>query len=177
MKNFIFRRTFFGLAAGILLISLSACGSGQSTAEELQEYEELVNLVESQEFEIENDWLLPLRGNRVNLIGNPNFIRFIGDSVSVDLPYYGVRHSGGGYDSDGGGFEFSGIPENLEVELDPEDERIVIAFEAEDGVENLVFDIILYSNGTARTSVTSSQRDAISYQGEVTPYVEDDEDL
>ena len=169
------KRGFLALLPGILFIFLSSCGSGQSAAEQQQEFQELAELVESRQFEIVNDWALPLRGSRVNLIGNTNFIRFEGDSINAQLPFYGVRHSGGGYSSGYGGFEFEGIPENLQIEHNREDGKIVIAFEANDENENMNFNIILYSNGTARTSVTSSQRDSMSYQGEVSVY-RDDED-
>ena len=169
------KRGFLALFSGILFVFFSSCGSGQTTAEQQQEYQELAELIESRQFEIVNDWALPLRGNRVNLIGNTNFIRFEADSVNVQLPFYGVRHSGGGYNSGYGGFEFEGIPKNLQIEHDREDGKIVIAFEANDENENMNFNIILYPNGTARTSVTSSQRDSMSYQGEVSVY-RDEED-
>lgn len=170
------KRTFSGLLTGLFLILLYSCGGGQSAAEQQQEFHELDELIEAREFEIVNDWALPLRGNRVNLIGNTNFIRFEDDSVTVQLPFYGVRHSGGGYNSGYGGFEFEGIPENLQIQQDRENDKINIAFEANDGTENLNFHIILYPNGNARTSVTSSQRDSMSYQGQVGPYEEDEQD-
>ncbi|WP_159039945.1 DUF4251 domain-containing protein [Christiangramia fulva] len=152
-----------GLVAIFTLALIFSCGSGRNI--NADENENLQKLVQSRHFEIENDWAAPLRGSQINLIGNTNYIRFVNDSVMVYLPYFGVRYSGGGYNSEGG-FKFEGIPENLQFGKDKKD-NTVITFETDQGSENLDFRITLYGNKNAVTNVNSSDRDAISYRGDV----------
>lgn len=159
------RRSFIFLSLGFLL----ACGGTREQREQkdLQDLEELMELVESREFEIENDWAIPLGGGRVNLIGNPNSITFKGDSVEVYLPYFGVRHSGGDYGGRNGGIKFEGPLEELVVREDKVKKNIFLTFERRRGTEDYDFLIRLYPNRTAYISVNSSQRNSISYQGEI----------
>lgn len=163
------RKTYWSgfLLLGILF-SICACGGSQGviTPEERQEFEELVQLVNSQEFEIVSDWAVPKTGNNVSLIGNTNFIRFKGDSVHVYLPYFGERYSGGGYGSSGG-IEYEGPLNNLKIEEREKQQDVLLSFEGEQDSEQLKFLITLYPNGNTNTSVTTSERSSITYRGEV----------
>lgn len=155
------------LAPFFLLLILSCGGIKKSGSEEnLKDFEKLSELVNSREFEIENEWLMPLGGSNINLIGNPNYIRFQGDSVDVFLPYFGVRQSGGGYGGNGG-IEYKGPAKSLNITEDTVKRNILINFEGEQNNENLEFFIILFQGGSATTSVSSSQRQSISYRGDV----------
>lgn len=149
----------------ILLIFLYACGSS-NTGKRVQSWEELNSLVNERNFRIENDWANPLGGENINLMTNPNFIEFKGDSVEVFLPYFGVRHSGGGYGQNNG-IKYEGIARNLEISEDRDKRRIVMEFEAKEDSEDLDFRIQLYASGKTYTSVNSTQRSNISYDGEV----------
>ncbi|MFZ0491325.1 MAG: DUF4251 domain-containing protein [Salegentibacter sp.] len=164
----VLRKIFFILlSSALVLFFLQSCGGGQGTTyNQPKNYDELDQLVENRHFEVENQWTMPLGGSRIDLIGNTNFIRFKGDSVNLFLPYFGVRHSGGGY-GDEGGIKYEGIAEDLKVEKNPDQKKIVLKFGGEQGSENLDFYVTLFSNGNTNTSVTSSQRATISYQGHV----------
>lgn len=167
MKKIKIRKNFTGIAAllsvlGIALLSFS-CGSSTATSPEAME--NLQQLVDQRHFEIENDWAIPLRGSQINLIGNPNYIRFKNDSVELFLPYFGVRHSGGGYNSEGG-IKYEGIAQDLEIRKNKAGNTEIL-FEGQQQSESLDFRITLYPNLNAQTHVTSSQRDPISYKGEV----------
>ena len=155
------------LAIGTILMTM-ACGSTKNTGNstDIQNFEQLRELVNSREFEIENDWAVPLRLTTINLIGNSNFIRFKGDSVEVFLPYFGVRQSGGGYGTSGG-IEYEGPAKDLEIEEDMAKNNILIKFEGRQGSEHLQFIITLFTKGNVSTSVNSSERDPISYWGNV----------
>ncbi|MFD2518615.1 DUF4251 domain-containing protein [Salinimicrobium flavum] len=151
----------------ILGIFLGCAGGKEiESAEELQKYEDLREKIISREFEIESDWAMPQSGNRVNLLGNANFIRFKGDSVNLFLPYFGVRHYGGGFGTEGG-ITYEGLAEDLRIEENKRRSRIELRFKGESGSEDLTFYITLFPNGNANTSVTSSQRSSISYQGKL----------
>lgn len=150
----------------IFFFFLVSCGS-INTEGEKRGYESLRELVNGRKFEVEHQWALPMAGDRINLMDNPNFIRFTGDSVDIFLPYFGVRQSGVNYGSRDGGISYEGLAENLVISENPEKENITIRFEGDEANENLQFYLILFSNWNARTSVTSSQRSSITYQGAI----------
>ncbi|MCG9972361.1 DUF4251 domain-containing protein [Christiangramia crocea] len=146
-----------------IIMAFTACG-GAGLSGPVQNYEQLQDVVSSQDFQIENDWANPLGGGNINLIGNPNLIRFSGDSVEVFLPYFGVRYTGGGYGRNGG-IKYEGLAENLSITENPEKKNIALDFEGDQEGENLEFHIKLFANGSTFTSVNTSQRSTISYQG------------
>lgn len=148
-----------------MLLGLWASCSGSKAAKEAQNFGQLQELVNKQEFQIEHQWAMPLGGRNINLIGNNNFVRFSGDSVNIFLPYFGVRHSGGGYGGEGG-IKYEGLAEEFQTTVHPQQKNIQLSFEGNHQNENLEFDIILYPNGSATTTVISSQRASISYRGE-----------
>lgn len=149
----------------LIISTLISCG-GAKNATEQENFEKLKNLVHNQRLEIENQWANPLRGNMINLIGNPNYIRFSKDSVDIFLPYFGVRQAGGGYGDRQGGIVYQGVPKDLEITENEKDQNIKLKFKGKHRTEDLNFFIILYPDGNANTAVNSSQRDAISYRGE-----------
>lgn len=154
----------------LLTVFLVACGSAENG--NIQNFSDLQELISAGEFEIENNWANPMGGNSINLIGNSNFIRFEGDSVDIFLPYFGVRHSGGGYGSEGG-IVYKGPLEDLKIREGQEDNKIELEFEADHEGENFQFDVTIYGNGTTNTSVKSSERQSISYRGTVGNLPED----
>ncbi|MUP45718.1 DUF4251 domain-containing protein [Gramella sp. BOM4] len=170
MKNTISKTTKF-IFFGIFLVSMG-CGSSNTT-ESSGDISKLKELIESRQFLIENDWATPIQGQQINLLNNPNEIRFSGDSVYVDLPYYGIRHAGGGYQRDGG-MNYVGIAENLKIEENSKKERIDLSFEGTQNGENLDFFIRIFLSGKANTNVNSSQRSSINYLGKVESYNNDD---
>lgn len=143
-----------------LILFLQSCGSSVDAAKVV----ETNQLVESMQFKIQHDWANSIVGGRINLISNPNFIRFKEDSVNLFLPYFGERHSGGGYNTEGG-LVYEGPLEELEVST--ENRNIQIEFSADQGTERLNFIITVYPEGSVDTKVNSSERSFISYQGEI----------
>lgn len=158
----------FGSFLLLGLFAVLACGTQQGMrGKSPDDFEELQSLVDSGEFEIENQWVLPLNGSMIDLVGNSNFIRFKGDSIDLFLPYFGVRHSGGDYGGREGGIQYKGPLKGLEITQEVEKERITVEFEADQGTENYNFRIILFSNGNTNTNVNSTERNSISYRGTV----------
>ena len=169
ISRMIYRGFFKAMPILALFLFLMSCGGSQGviTAEERQELQELTQKVESREFEIQNQWADPQGGNSINLMGNTNFIRFEGETVEVFLPYYGVRHSGGGPGSEGG-IKYEGPLVNYKVEERMKQQDVLVSFEGQNkDNEQLKFLITLYPNGNATTSVTTSQRSSITYRGDL----------
>ena len=163
-RNFNKNRNFTGLLLFLGFMAAGCGGAGKNMTDSPQ-YLELLEEIADAEFEIENERANPSQYSRVNLIGNPNRIKFENDSVNVFLPFFGERYSGGGYNSDGGAIQFKGVPQDLQIRENPEKGSVHISFEGNKETENLEFFLTIYSNGVARTSVTSSQRAHISYDG------------
>src|SRR5690606_14772435 len=108
VRRMIFKSFYFG----ILIVMISCAGSRNSGS--VNNYDELINLVNSREFEIESEWVNPLGGNRIYITPGSNYIKFQEDKVEIFLPYFGVRHSGGGYGSDGG-INYEGLVKEFKI--------------------------------------------------------------
>lgn len=183
----------FGVSilAGVIL----SCGSSAIISDSKSsdsESKELDHLVSSKRFEIVSDRAFPLAtgslnsisnagllppgssAGQISLIGNSNYLKIIGDSVAVYLPYYGERQMGGGYDSDGGGIQFEGIPTEIEITKDDAKQRYDIRFKMKDDSENFNVNIALFPNLTSFINVSSSQRFPIRYSGTVDAIPKDD---
>lgn len=170
METRTYRKIFFRFLPLItIVLLLMSCGGSQEviTPEERQELEELTRKIESQEFEIVHQWANPQGGASISLISNPNYIRVNGENVKLFLPYFGVRHSGGGPGNEGG-IKYEGPLENFKVEQRMKQQDVLVSFEGQnENNEQLKFLITIYPNGNANTSVSSSQRSSISYRGEL----------
>lgn len=154
----------------ILMVTVAAfivsCGGGRPAgAVDFKDFDELTAHVQAKEFEIDHLWAMPLGSSMIDLTNNPNYLRVRGENVDVFLPYFGVRQAGGSYGSGEAGIRYDGPAKNLTIVEDKEKRRIEIRFEGRQDTENLSFYIIIFQDGKANTSVTSSQRQAISYRG------------
>jgi hypothetical protein len=159
--------TFRWSLAVLVAFLLSACGGSKKNMADDPEYQAMVEEVKDLDFIIENLWAIPTQYNRVDLIGNPNYIIFENDSVEVYLPFFGERYAGGSYDRDEGAIQYKGVPKELEIVENPEKGSVDIFFEGDKGTENLKFNITLYTNELVRTNVTSTQREQIEYEGKL----------
>ena len=117
-------------------------------------------------FEIENGWSNPLNMNRINLIDNPNYVRMNGDSVSIFLPYFGVRHMGGGYNADNG-IRVDNVVKNLKITDKRKSSQLNFTANSSKNNESYQFMIEIFENGNTYIVVNSSQRSTINYQGKV----------
>ena len=167
------------LFAGVLF----SCGTSSKTFVPTAQSKLLDELVSQRSFEIESDWASPQMtsslnsisdagllppgsaANRINLIGNSNYVRVKGDSVMVYLPYFGERQMGGGYDSDGGAIQFTGIPENYEVSQDGKRGSYDIRFNMKNKTESFEVTTTIFPNLASTIQVTSSHRFPIRYSG------------
>ena len=175
-KKFIIN--FLILALGI--ISLASCGSSREVSSE--DVAELDTIIQDKYFEIEADFARPLVTNalnqianagllrpgdnasRINLQGNADYLKFEGDTVSADLPYFGERQMGGGFNRHTG-IKFEGVPRDLEITKDSDTNNYNIQFNINDDSENYQVVLKIYPNRNALTSINSSQRFPIRYDG------------
>jgi len=172
VDNSIFKKALISILTLVSLFLVVSCGSSKANSAESKDLTSISNLLNDRSFEIENQWAFPLRGSRIDLIGNPNFLRIQGDSANVNLPYFGVRQMGGGY-GDRGGIIFDGPIEDVTIKQGKKENSMVMSFKGtQDGNEDLRFFVTVFPNNRTDISVNSSQRDGISYQGNIKPYTD-----
>ncbi len=171
------------LFAGITI----GCGSSSKTVSSIAQIQQLEELVTSKSFQIQSDWAMPLMtnsmnsisnagllpigstGNMISLIGNTNFLKMEGDTISAYLPYFGERQMGGGYSNNDNAIQFKGIPKNYEVMEDKKSGSKEISFNINNRTESFRVFITLSPNLSSNINVNSTERFSIRYRGEVEP--------
>ncbi|MDY8136092.1 DUF4251 domain-containing protein [Aquimarina sp. 2201CG5-10] len=117
---------------------------------------------------IANSGLFPTGSsvNQVNLVGNPNYFRIQGDSISVYLPYFGEQQLGRSYNNRDTSIQFDGIPDSFEIKENTKKNRRILKFGFKYKTESYRAQIILYDdNNRSDITVTSSHRSQIRYRG------------
>lgn len=165
----------------ILSIVFMNCGPGKrvATAEELEKVHAVVKM---DTLKIRSQWANPLNANdiinigllppdsaagNINLIGNPNYFKIIGDSLSIFLPYYGRRQLGGTYNPSEVGIAFEGKPKVFKQEFNEKRNRYEYYFEVNTNKENLQINLSIFPNLRTDIKISSSHRTFISYSGAV----------
>ncbi|MFD2726051.1 DUF4251 domain-containing protein [Hyunsoonleella rubra] len=174
--------------AGLILMGTMlcvSCKSSKSTATPA-EIEALSLLVESKDFNIESNWAYPQTtyamqqvlnsgllfpnngGSAINLIGNPNFLKISGDSISSFLPYFGERQMQITYNGQDTAIQLNGLMENYEI-AEGKNNSYNISFSANSAVNNERFRVFitLFPNLKSNIRVNSTGRFSIGYSGEI----------
>lgn len=178
----------FVSVCGVVLI-LWACGSANRTTYTPEEIDTFKSFIDNKSYEfvaataspipstgmtaIANSGMLPPGSTAANiqLQGNYNYVKVAGDSISAYLPYYGERQSGGGYNSDAG-IIFNDVPSSYKENFDPDKNEMKIIFTISEGVETYRVTMNIFPNNKTTVIVTSTQRFAIRYLGEIKPVEE-----
>ena len=126
-------------------------------------------MIENGRFTIEVDRALPMGGRTVHLT-TPYSLEMRGDSAISYLPYFGRAYSlpyGGG-----DGMRFEESITDYQSTFDKKG-TARIKFVARTKEDTFRFDVQVFSNGSAIISVTPTNRQNITYQGELAPKKED----
>ena len=167
----------------IIMITLASIGCDSTKNIMNQEDLELVNtIIENDTFTIESEWAYPQNaatvrintilnpngtGGGINLIGIGNHFKKIGDSLSVYLPYYGVRQSGGGYNSSDVEIKLEGKPNKTEYLFNKKKGMHQYKFVVNHKAENLQIYVQIFPKLSTIIRINSSHRTSISYRGKV----------
>lgn len=147
-------------------------------------YNEMKELIESGKFQFEASWAFPLgnditkinfsggnnifQGNRINLIGNTNYIKLNYEFANISLPYFGQVYRVTSYNNrDDNGFEFKNNIEDLKITYKDSKRRIDVKFITNKSQESLQIHLIINAKGNTYLTVNSSNRESIRYQGRV----------
>ena len=172
--------------AVIMLLLMMSCSSSKLLTE--AQKQELQAWGTEKAFEIESDWAKPMPtaafnavantgilglGNSagsINILGNINYFKMKGDTITGYLPYYGERYMGGGYNNNIA-IEFNGIPRSKEIKWNEQKQRAEMRFSIYQKDNNELYDIfiMIFSNKTTRMDVNSSERSLITYEGKIKP--------
>lgn len=155
------------LIAVLLIMALSHALQGQNKQEkkaaEAQAYLDLKELVATGVFTFSADWATTQQGNRINLQGNPNSLKFTEDKIIADLPFFGVTQVPS---TDGrGGIYFEVEKPEIKTDFNDKKQRIELNFIGKNKTESLSCTLSLFKNNTARLQIFSSSRNAITYDG------------
>lgn len=168
----------------VFMCVLWSCGTASKTTGSIADTKVLDDMVAQKAFEIAVDWAVPQAsssmnaiansgllgpGNsagRIDLMGDGNYVKMQGDSVSAYLAYFGERRSGGGYGSNEA-IEFMGLAKDLTIEQSTKDQSYRIQFDIDHESEFYKVDVWLYPNLNCRIGIVSSQRSYIRYEGRV----------
>jgi len=174
-----------------LIGTLWSCGSTKDSANAGLKNEVLDNLVAQKSFLIESEWAQPMNtnamnsiassglmlpgnsGSNISLIGNPNYLKVEGDTISAYLPFFGERQLTGGF-SDRNAIEFKGIPDKLKISKNSKKNTYTLLFSIKERTEVYQVTITLFNNQTSHIHINSSQRNFIRYIGKVSELPKED---
>ncbi len=169
----------------ILCGACISCTVSKNTAETTIQMEALDRLVVSKAFQIESNWANPLvttsitsiansgllppgsNVNTINLIGNSNYLRMYGDSISMNLPFFGERRLSGGYNSTEVSIAYHGKPDVIEIKKNDKKQVYEIQFSAKTDSDFHDIFITLSPNLVSNITINSNYRTTISYRGKV----------
>lgn len=169
----------------VCLIILTACKSQKEVVTQ-SDLDTLNSLVTNKQFVIESNWAHPQvtmamqqvlnagllqAGNNagsISLIGNPNFLKVSGDSISSHLPYFGERQMQVAYGGGDSTIEFNGLMKHYKVKQE-KDQSYAISFEAKSNSETFNVYIKLFPNGNSEIMLNGMSRLSIRYTGEAKP--------
>jgi hypothetical protein len=176
------------IIVGIQIFAVSFLTSCKSTVAPLTaaEWAELDKLVEDRNFSMEARWAEPTPDNslnqmanagllppgsspsRINLEGNANYFRMKGDSVAVQLPFWGERQVIQAYGS-AEGITYEGPVDDLEVVKNESQSRYDVNFTLRNESERLQCNLKIFKGNRALLTVNSTQRNSIRYEGTIQP--------
>ena len=169
------------VASFVVLSILFSCSSAKNS---ISDTHPIHSLISSKSFEFTADWANPMVTqsmnaiansglippgstiSRINLAGNPNYLKVFGDSVSANLPYYGERQFGGGYGS-ATGIEFNGIPEDYKQTFDTDNGKYTVSFNISDKSDRYYVIMAIYPSKSTTVVVSLNNRNSIRYEGAI----------
>ncbi len=105
----------------------------------------------------------------ISLIGNANFFKMDGDTISAYLPYFGERRFGNNFGNNEGGISFNDKPLIEEIDYNVKKQRVEMHFRIKQERDNEIYDILIFifANHSTQISVNSSERTLINYYGKI----------
>jgi hypothetical protein len=156
MKTLLICSTF------VLLFFMSSCSSLKTTTETTRE---ITQKVESKDFTVDVNFANTQRGRQIYLAGGYD-LRIKNDSAFAYLPYYGVAYVAP-YNSTEGGIKFA--EPMMEYSMVPNKKSTGWDIRFKIKSNGYLYEIFMdiFNNGSTQFTVSSYQRDMITFRGEV----------
>jgi len=171
----------------VLAVTMISCNSTQNIVVEEVKEKELAKMIENKNFKFVAEtaspiaqreinqltFLLPQGSspNRILLTGGEDYFKMMGDSIAVDMAYFGTRQMGGPYESGRTGVQLNVKPTLYEANYDERKKIYRVKYKANDKRESYNFVIKIFHNKKAQMYLSTSHRTAINYKGYVTEAV------
>ena len=155
-----------------LTLVLSACSASSSTTEtdkkeskkekSAAEFEQTAALIESGSYQFAVRSATPSGGKTIQ-ITSLYVLRAKEGNYEAYIPYYGRAYSAS-YGV-GGGVEFNGEPENLEISRKENKSNIAVEFTIMSGTDKITVNLEVGSSGFGNLLISNPRRQPISYYG------------
>jgi hypothetical protein len=157
----------------ILTFSIATGFAQEKSKKELKEEKKLEkqkqvdDLMTAKAFEFVGRTALPTGYKSVNLTTTTNYVRFQPELIDSYMPFYGRAYSGVGYGSDEG-LKFKGKPEEFTITKGKKNYQVSATVKGEKDTFRLTLSVGF--EGSTSLTITSNNRSAISYSGEIKAY-------
>jgi hypothetical protein len=146
---------------GFLLgLSLISCSTAKILPDKINQIRQKI---ESENFTIQVNYANPLRGSQIYLTSDYD-LKIKNDSAYAYLPYFGVAFVAP-YGSSEGGIQFKKPVSDYKMKPMTKDKGWNIHFQVKSEYTTYNFSIQIFSNGQSDFTVTSFDKDAISFSG------------
>jgi hypothetical protein len=130
----------------------------------LAKQKEVEALVDAQEFEFVAVTAYPQGTRSIDMISNPNYLRFKKDSIYSEMPFFGRAYAGVGYGGSGG-LDFKGLIQDYSITKDKKE--YTIKGKVKDNTDYFNVILTVYLEGNASLNINTSNRSPISYRGSI----------
>ncbi len=130
----------------------------------IEKQKQIDSLVNAKTFDFVGRTALPTGYKAVNLTTTVNYVKFQPNLIDSYMPFYGRAYSGVGYGGDEG-LKFSGKPEEFTVTKGKKNFQVSATVKGEK--DNFRLSLTVSFEGSATLTITSNNRSAISYSGEI----------
>jgi len=155
----------------IILTLLMSSGFAQEKSKKqlkeekkIQQQKQIDSLVNAKTFDFVGRTAMPTGYKTMNLTTTTNYVKFQPELIDSYMPFYGRAYSGVGYGGDSG-LKFTGKPEEFTVTKGKKNFQVNATVKGENDTFRLSLSVSF--EGSASLSITSNNRSAISYSGEI----------
>ena len=144
---------------------------GEKKIKKEEQYQNLLKLINTQQYAFRGDKALPQSGPQIDLINNDNFLRINKENATADMPYFGRAYRAG-YSTSDVGVKFDGPMLSYAVNQNDKKHRITINFNVKVPDDTYRCTLTVSSMNSASLSVISDRRQIIRYTGVISELTE-----
>ncbi len=130
----------------------------------IEKQKQVENMINSKSFDFTGRTAMPTGYKSVNLSSTTNYVKFQPDLIDSYMPFYGRAFSGIGYGGDEG-LKFTGKPDEFIITKGKKNYQVNATVKGEKDTFKLSLSVGF--EGSASLTITSNNRSAISYSGEI----------